>query len=1134
MARITGREERESGLDAGLLLTTLIAFRRGDFSTRMPYDWTGVHGKIADTLNEIIALAERTTDDYARVSQEVGKAGKVDARLLVTDLHGSWAQLVNSSNSLIENLVKPFNQVARVVNAVANGDLSQKVPTRIDDKKLEGQFLKSAIVINTMVDQLSNFSAEVTRVAREVGTEGKLDGQANVPDVSGTWKELTENVNLMIRNLRETTNQKSEQDWLKTNLGNLTRVLQGQRDLTAVSKTVLSQLAPLVDAQHGVFYLMDEPENGEARLTMLSSYAYKERKNIATEWKIGEGLVGQCAFEKQRILITNVPDDYIQITSGLGEAKPLNIVVLPIIFEGEVKAVIELASFKHYSAIHQAFLDQLAESIGVVLNTIEANTRTEELLKQSQTLTEQLQAQQEELRQTNDELGDQAQLLEEQKVEVETKNREVGQAKAAIEEKASQLELTSKYKSEFLANMSHELRTPLNNLLILSEHLAENINNHLDLKEVEFAKLIHVSGNDLLSLINEILDLSKIESGTVSLDFSAVPFVAVHTQVESTFRHVAKNKKLDFEVTFAGDLPLVIITDKMRLLQVMKNLLSNAFKFTEKGQVSVRVERATSGWSTDHENLNKANEVFAFTVEDTGIGISADKQLIIFEAFQQGDGGTARKYGGTGLGLSISREIARLLGGELKLVRSASQQGSTFVLYVPQNSINNDSPVPILESGHTPPSEQQSKPVGADSAANLGASDWGLRALRESEVADDRATIKEGDRVLLIIEDDPAFAKILLDLAREKGFKGIVALRGGQALELVRTHKPDAITLDIHIPDMDGWTILEILKRDPDLRHIPVHVITAEDDPLRGLSQGALQHLTKPVNRDQLAAAMDAMYAFLDRPMKNLLLVAADKDEDKQITDLLDDGDITIQHAAGGKAGLVAMSKKSFDCVVVGTKLSDMRGTDFIAALRQDELLTGIPVVMFSGAPLTDAERAALGKLATSSVIKSAESPERLLDQTALFLHRVVSRLPEGKRKLLQQLHQSTNNLDGKKVLIVDDDARNIFALGAALERRGVVVLSAENGSAAIDLLKRAPDMDLVLMDIMMPDMDGYETMREIRKLREFNKLPIIALTAKAMVGDREQCLEAGASDYLSKPVNIEQLSSLMQVWLSR
>ncbi|MBI5793003.1 MAG: HAMP domain-containing protein, partial [Rhodocyclales bacterium] len=1151
-------------------VTTAVA--NGDLGKKVTVDVKGEILELKNTVNTMVDQLNSFAAEVTRVAREVGTEGKLGGQATVRGVSGTWKDLTDNVNFMAANLTGQVRGIAKVVTAVAGGDLKKKLTV-----EAKGEIADLADTINDMTDTLALFADQVTSVAREVGVEGKLGGQANVPGAAGTWKDLTDNVNglaanltsqvraiagvatavtkgdltrsvtveakgevaelkdnvnEMIRNLRETTNQNSEQDWLKTNLAKFTRVLQGQRDLITVSKTVLSELAPLVAAQHGVFYIMDEPAGGEARLKMLSSYAYKERKNVAREWKIGEGLVGQCAYEKQRILLTNVPDDYVQITSGLGAAKPLNIVVLPIIFEGKVKAIIELASFDRYSATHQAFLDQLAESIGIVLNTIEANMRTEELLKQSQSLANELGSQQEELRQTNEELEDKARLLEEQKMEVETKNREVEQAKAAVEEKASELALTSKYKSEFLSNMSHELRTPLNSLLILAQQLADNPEQHLDPKEVEFAKTIHGSGNDLLSLINEILDLSKIESGTVSLDLSAVPFAALRDQVDRTFRHVAQSRELGFEIDLALDLPPVLVTDEKRLLQVLKNLLSNAFKFTDKGRVTVRVNRVAAGWSKDNDSLNQAGEVFAFSVEDSGIGIAANKQRIIFEAFQQADGGTARKYGGTGLGLSISREIARLLGGELRLARSAPDQGSVFVLYVPQNGGRGGLSVPTPEArpSHVSPAAESK----ASDSAQADTPERALRAMREPEVADDRAAIAPGDRVLLIVEDDPAFARIVLDLAREKGFKGIVAMRGAQALELARGHKPDAITLDIRIPDMDGWTVLDVIKRDPDLRHIPVDVITVEDEPLRGLSHGAFQFLTKPVNRDQLGAALAATRKFLDRPMKALLLVAADKDEQKQMADLLGNGDIVVQNAASGKAGLAAMRKRSFDCVVAGATLADMSGADFVATLRQDKLLAGVPVVIYSSAPLAASERAALERLAAAGVLKSAESPGRLLDQTALFLHRVVSRLPEDKRKLLHQIQQAANNLAGKKVLIVDDDVRNIFALTAALERKGLTVASAENGRAALDLLKASPDTDIVLMDIMMPDMDGYETTRAIRKQARFKKLPIIALTAKAMVGDREKCLEAGASDYLSKPVNVEQLASLMQVWLSR
>ena len=1148
-----------------LALLTLIMFVVMSISTFAASQTSPKYKEIlaaATASSPTITFVTRETHDYVQVLKQwisgtVPKSQVESARLL---LESRLNRLNNVSGRSIRSLAKPSSlQALKSADAVV-----QKSPQGLLSPQLQ---VTTRSAINPSLKILVNLTSEF-RIAFLKGVEtqlqlARLERQktltqnlwilylfilmlvilivwvgitfsARLKSIQGSIKtqmddlalskEELERTRVVVTELKNIDNEKNE---LNSNLTKFAVMLQGQRDLMIVSKVMLSELASLLNFQHGVFYVMNEAITGELRLKMLSSYAYKERKNTPKEWKMGEGLVGQCAIEKKRILLTNVPDDYIQITSGLGEAKPLNIMVLPIMFESKVNAVIELASFTQFSSTQITFLDQLADSIGTVINTIEINMQTEELLKQSQTLTEELQSQQEELRETNQELEEKAQLLEEQKLEVEVKNREVEQAKAAVEEKASQLELTSKYKSEFLSNMSHELRTPLNSLLILAEHLAANPKSHLDSKEVEFAKLIHVSGNDLLSLINDILDLSKIESGTVSLNLSAVPFAVVHDQIEGVFRHVAESRKLDFELTFASDLPSTIFTDEMRILQVMKNLLSNAFKFTEKGKVSVRVNRALSGWSKDNKNLNKADEVFAFTVEDTGLGISADKQLLIFEAFQQGDGGTARKYGGTGLGLSISREIAWLLGGELKLVGSTPQQGSTFALYLPQ--IRDESGVSETSSA----SEQKSFEEHLPDSGGAGTPDQVLSAMHGSVIADDRDLI-EGDRVLLIIEDDPIFAKIILDLAREKGFKGIVAMSGLQALELARSHKPDAITLDIHLPDIDGWTILDALKHDLELRHIPVDVITSDDYPLRALSQGAFRYLTKPVNSLQLATTMDATRTFLDRPVKNLLLVTSDKDERKQITDLLGDDDITIAHAASGKAGLSAIGKKSFDCVVVGTNLADMSSSDFITAVRKDKSLKEIPVVVFNGTSITDSDRNEIEKLGAASVVRSADSLDHLLDQTALFLHRVVSRLPEEKRKLIQHHQQSSNNLGGKKVLIVDDDTRNIIALTAALEHRGVIVSSAENGRIAIDLLREASDIELVLMDIMMPEMDGYETMRAIRKFTKFKKLPIIALTAKAMVGDREKCLEAGASDYLSKPVNIEQLASLMQVWLSK
>ncbi len=1177
------------------LLTVLDAYRKGDFSTRMPNDLVGLPGKVADTLNDIIDRGVETTTEFGRVAQLVHKQGKLDERIKLPSMKGSWAKLVDSSNGLANDLISPMNEMIRVVGAVAKGDLSQKVPMEIDGLKLHGQFLKSAQTINQMTDSLALFAAEVTRVAREVGTDGKLGGQADVKGVSGTWKDLTDNVNVMaasltgqvraiaevatavtkgdlthsiqveakgevadlkdnvnemIGTLRETTRQNAEQDWLKTNLAKFTRLLQGQRDLTAVSKMVLSELAPLINAQHGVFYMLDETVADNPRLKLLSAYAFKERKNLANEWRVGEGLVGQCAYEKQRILLTNVPSDYIEITSGLGESKPQNIVVLPIVFENKVKAVIEIASFTLFSQIHQAFLDQLGESLGIVLNTIEANVRTEELLKQSQTLTEELQSQQEELSQSNEELEEKAKLLEDQNADVEYKNREIEAAKLTLEEKAEQLTLTSKYKSEFLSNMSHELRTPLNSLLILSQQLAENAEHNMSEQQIEYAKTIQGSGNDLLALINEILDLSKIESGTVTPDLQDVSFANVREQVERTFRHVAESRGLGFGVELAPGLPSSLYTDSQRLQQVMMNLLSNAFKFTDKGQVSVRIEPVESGWSVDHAGLNRAQMVIGFFVADSGIGLPDDKQKIIFEAFQQADTGTARKYGGTGLGLSISREIARLLGGELRLVESSPGKGSTFVLYLPlrasesgQGGRGTPGGAPGSGSGQRLDRDGESfapKAARPDPAAQEAPQGSMPQETihQPSAVADDRTAIKPGDRTLLIIEDDARFAGILLRAARNKGFKGIVAARGDDGIKLAGEFKPTAITLDLHLPDMDGWLVLERLKRNPDTRHIPVEIISAEDNRPRGLRYGAFKYLVKPVTAESLQKALADVNTFAGREVKDLLVADGDEQHRKNVLDLIGNGDVRIKAVASGKDALAALKKKRYDCIVLDLHLPDISVADLLDLIHVQgdpfDLTRDVPVIVYGIAELPQKEQERLKSLALKGIVKEVRTPERLLDETALFLHRVVSKLPEERRQMLEKLYLSADSLAGKKVLVVDDDVRNIFALTAVLERHKMAVLSAENGRAALEELGKNPDVSIVLMDIMMPEMDGFETMRQIRKMKQFESLPMIALTAKAMKGDGEKCIAAGASDYVSKPVDTDQLLSLLRVWLYR
>ena len=822
------------------------------------------------------------------------------------------------------------------------------------------------------------------------------------------------------------------------------------------------------------------------------------------------------------MLITDLPSNTVSIRSGLFHAIPRNVIVLPVLFEDRVKAVIELASLSSFTPSHLAFLEQLTASIGIVLNSIEATMQTEGLLKQSQQLATELQMQQKELQQTNEQLAQKAQQLAEQNVEVERKNQEIEQARRALEDKAKELALTSKYKSEFLANMSHELRTPLNSILVLGQQLSDNPDGNLTAKQVEFSRTIHGAGTDLLNLITDILDLSKIESGTVSVDAEEVFFASLLDTVERPFRHEAENRHLNFELHTDPQLGRSLVTDSKRLHQVLKNLLSNAFKFTEQGGVRMTVSLATSGWSEGHPILGKAASVVAFEVSDTGIGIPFDKQRIIFEAFQQADAGTSRKYGGTGLGLAISRELASLLGGEIQL-RSFPGKGSTFTLYLPQTYVGpSTSSVAVVER------------KSSASVSPLQLSAVGVQEHRVERIADDRENLQPGDAILLIVEDDSHYARVLCDLSRDRGFKVLVATRGAEALELAREYRPTAVSLDVFLPDMLGWTVLNHLKQDPATRHIPVQMLTLDEDRQHGLQSGAFAFVTKPTTPEGIKAALTRIKQYVTPRRKHLLVVEDNPAEQLSIKELLGYKDIDVTVAATGAEALAMVADQPFDCVVLDLRLPDMSGFDVLEQLRDTPALSDLPVVVFTGKELSPDEDARLHTLARSVVVKGVESPERLLDETALFLHRVVADLPPEKQRMLEQLHRSDDALVGKKVLVVDDDVRNIFALSSVLERRGMTVLTAGTGREAIATLESTPDMAILLMDIMMPEMDGYETMQVIRQKSELRRLPIIALTAKAMKGDREKCLEAGASEYLAKPVNTEQLLSALRMWLHR
>jgi len=1183
-------------------VTTAVA--TGDLSKKITVDVKGEILELKVTINTMVDQLNAFASEVTRVAREVGTEGKLGGQASVKGVGGTWKDLTDNVNSMAANLTTQVRSIAKIVTAVANGDLKRK---RALDAK--GEIAELSDTINGMIDTLAMFGDQVATVAREVGAEGKLGGQANVPGAAGLWRDLTNNVNLlagnlttqvraiaevstavakgdltryitvgavgevaalkdnvnqMIGNLKETTRKNVDQDWLKTNLAKFVGMLQGQRDVLTVGKLILKEVCPLVNAQHGIFYLAEgDPEDKEEEryFKMLATYAFNERKRGTNRIRLGEGLVGQCAAEKERILLTSVPHDYVTVSSGLGEAPPLNLIVLPILFENQVRAVMELATFSRFSEINVTFLEQLTGSIGIVLNTITATMRTEELLKQSQALTEELQSQQEELTETNrrleaqaktlqqseellrrqqdelqqanEELEERATLLTEQKAQVETKNGEVELARQALQQKAEQLTITSKYKSEFLANMSHELRTPLNSLLILSKMLADNTDQTLNPKQVEYATTIYSAGNDLLALINDILDLAKIESGTVTVEVTELAFAEIRAFAERTFRHIADEKRLTFSVDLQAKLPRSIRTDAKRLLQVLKNLLSNSFKFTEDGGVRLEIS-PTAHRDFQQPNLRAARTVICFAVQDSGIGIAGEKHAMIFEAFQQADGSTSRHYGGTGLGLTISRDIAGMLGGELSL-ESAPGEGSTFRLflpldYLPVSERASDAPKPIPRSSRTRAASLNFAGGGGGmSMAALGS----LVVQEEAiDLADDRNNIVPGDRVLLVVEDDPHFARIMYDLGHIHDFKVVIATTAARALAYTKEFAPAAITLDLCLPDYDGWTVLDRLKHDPSSRHIPVHVISVEEEGRRAARLGAIAYLQKPATKESLQEALGRLRSFVDQPMRKLLIVEDDDAQRRSIIELIGNSDVKTTAVSSGREAIEAIRAETFDCMVLDLRLPDMTGFELLEQLKTERGGDQLRIVVYTGKQLSPKEETELRRMAEAIVIKDVRSPERLFDETALFLHRVEAELPPPKRKLLEQMKQSDPVLAGKKVLIVDDDFRNIFALTTMLELQEMLVQHAENGKDALHLLERGAAFDIVLMDVMMPQMDGYETIRRIRTMPGVEKLPILAVTAKAMKGDREKCIDAGASDYITKPIDTEQLLSLLRVWL--
>jgi HAMP domain-containing protein/signal transduction histidine kinase/CheY-like chemotaxis protein len=1132
-------------------VTTAVA--SGDLSQKITVDAKGEVEALAETINRMVDQLRSFAAEVTRVAREVGTEGILGGQAAVPGVAGTWKDLTDNVNFMARNLTDQVRNIAQVATAVANGDLTQTIT--VDAR---GEILELKQTLNRMVAQLSSFAAEVTRVAREVGTEGKLGGQAEVEGVSGTWRRLTENVNQlagnlttqvraiaevstavtqgdltrsisveaqgevaelkdninqMIANLRETTQRNAEQDWLKTNLAGISGMLQGQRDLAAVTQLIMSEVTPTVSAQHGAFFVAEPSADGSTELVLAASYGYAPRRSeLRSRFAIGEGLVGQAAFEHKTIALSDLPPGYIKVGSGLGDAPASGLLVMPVLFEDQVLGVIELASIRPFSDVNRDFLARLTETIGVVLNTIRANMRTEELLEQSQSLTQELQKQSEELRETNDELQEKARLLSEQNRDIEIKNEEIELARRGLEEKAAQLALSSKYKSEFLANMSHELRTPLNSMLILSRLLAENEDRSLTEQQVDFAQTIHSAGNDLLSLINDILDLSKVEAGRMELAVAPIALSDIYEDAVRAFRQVAEQKRLEFAVEIEPTLPQSIVADEQRLGQILKNLLSNAFKFTPQGSVTLSIGYPPVGHAFYMETLRAAEHVIAFTVTDTGVGIPDDKLVAMFEAFQQADGTTSRKYGGTGLGLSISREIARLLGGEIQ-AESALGKGSRFSLFLPLTERVVETPL-------------DGRANGAPEATELAQSN-GSTALPEPAVED---SVQPDDRVILVIDYQPERSGSLLEAVHARGAKAIVARRPTAALGLAREHRPEAVLLAGDLPRVES--VLGQLKKHPDTRHLPVVLVGDPAGRIEALRSGAAVFVNEPADEAELEEALARLERLAESPNRRIAVIAEGGRLDAQVTSLLSVGTGVELEPIDPADAVAALREHPFDLavVIVGRRRRDV--FDLLREVATDERLREFPLIAFVQTDVPKTERARLDALSKAAVITVADSPERLVDRAALFLHRVEAQLPAPTRRMLGRLRMGDAPLHGRKVLVIDDDIRNVFALTSTLEQRGMKVVFAENGREGIERLHQHPNTDLVLLDIMMPEMDGYETARAIRSMSRFEHLPIISLTAKAMKGDREKSIAAGASDYITKPVDVDQLVSMMRVWL--
>ncbi|MBF0497082.1 MAG: response regulator [Deltaproteobacteria bacterium] len=1112
------------------IVATMLSMAEGDLKKEVDIHSRDEIGELADSFREM----QSNLQEKANIAEKIA-AGNFTQMVEVRNLHDLVALSLNQ-------IVINFREVVKQSEAVAAGDFRGIVDPRSEEDELGRALRKKTDTLR----EVSDIALSISRgdYSRSIKIKGPND-------------QLGRALNEMTQALRDTIAENARQNWIKTGQNELNEKMSGEQDIYTLGKTIVSFFARYLNAQIGTIYFV----NDDHRLELVGSYAFSKRKSLANVFELGQGLVGQAALERQIISVTNVPDDYIRINSSFGNTLPRNIVVVPFIYDDQVKGVLELGSVAEFSDQVMDFFSVVSGTLAVAFNTAASRQKLEELLAETSRQAEELQMQQEQLAASNEELEEQTMALkmseqqlkqqqeelqvvneeleeknnylEEQKSQIQQKNLDLEIIGQDLEKKAKELEITGKYKSEFLANMSHELRTPLNSLLILARNLSDNKKQNLTPDQVEAARIIYKSGADLLSLINEILDLSKIEAGKMIINVGEVILTEVADNLKLNFKHVFEEKGLILNLNLDAGLPATIKTDQQRLEQILKNLVANAVKFTHQGSVTVdfSLPRAESDLSTSGLRAAKA---VAIAVTDTGVGIPQAKQIEIFQAFQQVDGGTSRKYGGTGLGLSISKELARLLGGELQL-HSQVGAGSTFTLFLPLEATGRCDRQTVRPVGSelVLSSEEvesaRTTPPGDIQPAGSGRSP---QRLEVEPISDDRNNISKDDRCILIIEDDPNFARILRDQCHEKGFKALVSATGEGGLRLAEKHIPEAVVLDLNLPGISGLEVLDFLKANPKIRHIPVHIISAAETSLDAFKRGAIGFLTKPVQQEQLEEAFGKIEEVLDKKIKDLLLVEDDEALRRAIVDLVGEEDVKITEAATGQEALTALRHAGFDCMVLDLGLPDMTGFELLNQLEKERHISLPPVIVYTGKELSREDEAELRRFADSIIIKGVKSEERLLDETALFLHRMVKTMPEKKQKMIINLHDRENIFSDKKILVVDDDMRNVFALARVLKDKGMNVIKAEDGKKALSLLNEHPDVDLVLMDIMMPVLDGYETTKKIREQARFTRLPIIALTAKAMKDDREKCIAAGASDYLSKPVDVDRLLSMMRVWL--